>query len=246
MAVTATSNRKSYSGNGATTSFAVDYFTDENDLVVIIRTDATGAEAVQTLTTHYTTTGEGTESGGTVEMVTAPASGETLVILNDPDPTQDLDIRENDSSPAASKETQLDELAMMIQACREELDRCIKFPKTYGSTDIPAPEPVASNYLRWNAAADELENVASIGDVNEYKAGLEDIGSGVATLVVTYSSALAVAAAPVVSIVNTTDSDPLILTPVVTAYSTTGFTVKWSGDTDTANYKLQYFVVEIA
>ncbi|NIV29431.1 MAG: hypothetical protein GWN58_07955, partial [Anaerolineae bacterium] len=53
----------------------------ESDLKVYL-VAADGTETLQTITTHYTVTGGGTPAAtGTVEMVTAPATGETLVIL---------------------------------------------------------------------------------------------------------------------------------------------------------------------
>ena len=67
MTVSSTTTKNSYSGNGSTTVFAYGFKVfDEDDLTVILRTDATGAEAVQSITTHYTVSGVGAASGGNV------------------------------------------------------------------------------------------------------------------------------------------------------------------------------------
>jgi len=76
MAVSATTNSVSYTGNGSTTSFAVTFAFQGTgstaELEVIERTIATGAEATKSYTTHYTVTG-GNGSTGAVVAASAPA-----------------------------------------------------------------------------------------------------------------------------------------------------------------------------
>jgi hypothetical protein len=86
MTVSSATNRVSYNGNGSTTVFAYTFkIFDEDDLTVIIRA-ANGTETTKTITTHYTVSGVGNSGGGNVTMLTAPASGETLVIIRDAGP----------------------------------------------------------------------------------------------------------------------------------------------------------------
>lgn len=47
-----------------------------------------------------------------------------------------------------------------------------------------------------------------------------------------------------VNITNTTDANPSQYACTITAKSTTGFTVTFSGDTDSANYKLEWQTIE--
>ena len=63
-------------------------------------------------------------------MVTAPATGETLVILREQGLTQGLDLVPNDPFPANSIEDSLDKLTFMVQQQQEELGRTIKASKT--------------------------------------------------------------------------------------------------------------------
>jgi hypothetical protein len=102
---------------------------DEDDLTVIIRA-ANGTETTKTITTHYTVSGVGNSGGGNVTMLTAPASGETLVIIRELDLVQELDIVPNDPFPASSVEDALDKLTFMVQQHEETLGRTIKASKT--------------------------------------------------------------------------------------------------------------------
>ena len=124
MTVSSTTTKNSYSGNGSTTVFAYGFKVfDEDDLTVILRTDATGAEAVQSITTNYTVSGVGNTSGGNVTFVTAPASGITVVIRRASPLTQTTDYTPNDPFPAASHEDALDNLTFIAQQQQEQRRR---------------------------------------------------------------------------------------------------------------------------
>lgn len=130
MTVSSSTSRVSYNGNGSTTVFAYTFKVfDQDDLTVIIRS-ANGTETVKTITTHYTVSGVGSAGGGNVTMLTAPASGETLVIIREQDLIQELDIVPNDPFPASSVEDALDKLTFMVQQHEETLGRTIKASRT--------------------------------------------------------------------------------------------------------------------
>jgi hypothetical protein len=121
MTVSSSTNRVSYAGNGSTTVFPYTYkIFDQDDLTVILRA-ANGTETVQTITSQYTVSGVGNAGGGNVTMLTAPASGATLVILREQDLIQELDIVPNDPFPADSLEGALDKLTFMVQQHEETL-----------------------------------------------------------------------------------------------------------------------------
>ena len=132
MTVSTTTNRASYSGNGSTTAFAYGFkiFADA-DLTVIIRSSA-GVETTKTLTTHYTVSGAGTDSGGNVTFTTGnvPASGETVVVLRKLTLTQGTDYVANDPFPAESHEDALDRLTMITQQLDEAVGRSLKVSQT--------------------------------------------------------------------------------------------------------------------
>jgi hypothetical protein len=130
MTVSSTTTKVSYSGNGSTTVFAYGFkiFADA-DLRVIERA-ADGTETVKSLTTHYTVSGAGSDSGGNVTFGTAPASGVTVIIKRNLTLTQGTDYVANDPFPAESHEEALDRLTFITQGIQEELDRAIKASET--------------------------------------------------------------------------------------------------------------------
>lgn len=77
--------------------------------------------------------------------------------------------------------------------------------------------------------------------------GEVSIGSGVASVAVTFPATLQTANATpkvIAWMINTTDTTPQFQPVECTARSATGFTATWNGLTDTANYKLVYVVVD--
>ena len=82
MTVSSVTTKKSGDGDGTTTVFPYDFkIFDDDDITVIIKTDSTGAEAVKTKTTHYTVSNVGVATGGNITFGSAPADGETVVLL---------------------------------------------------------------------------------------------------------------------------------------------------------------------
>jgi len=132
MTISSTTVKNSYSGNGTLDTFNYTFkiFADA-DIQVIIR-DATATETVKTLTTHYTVTGAGSASGGTIVFTAGniPSATETVVIRRASPQTQAIDYIANDPFPAESHEEGLDRSMMAIQQLQEEIDRSIKLSRT--------------------------------------------------------------------------------------------------------------------
>lgn len=135
MTLSSTTNRVSYSGNDVTTAFSFPYyFLSDSDLVVISKVTSTGVETTKILTTDYTVTGAGSPSGGSVTMLTAPATGTTLSIYRDPAKTQDLDLVENDPMPAEEIEKRFDKLTMLVQRLSDRLDRAVRLTDGFAAS----------------------------------------------------------------------------------------------------------------
>jgi len=131
MTLTTTTQKLIYTGNGSLTEFAYTWLINTNtDLKVYLRTIATGAETLQTLTTHYSVSGVGSAGGGNVTFVSAPADTLQIVIVRAVPLTQDTDYVSNDSFPAETHEAALDTLMMAVQDQAEVLDRSIKLSPT--------------------------------------------------------------------------------------------------------------------
>lgn len=165
MTVEATTNRKSYTGDAVTTAFPTVFtFLDDTDLVVILKTTATGVEVTKTITTHYTVTG-GDGANGTVTMLTAPAATEELIIYNDPALTQSLDLLEGDASPAETKEQAWDRLTYIALRLSDRVDRSIRLAEGFTDTfDTSLPALLtASTVLGINADGDGFD-LFELGD----------------------------------------------------------------------------------
>ena len=173
MTISTTTNRVTYTGNGATVAFSFPYaFFAQADLVVIETIIATGVQTTKTLTTHYTISGTTDSlghypSGGTVTAVAAPASTVTWTIYRDPTATQTTDLVENDPMPAESIEAALDYQTVLNQRTRDIAARSLQQPEGDSATidRLPAKVDRASKYLAFDAEGDP---VATAGTTSSY------------------------------------------------------------------------------
>ena len=134
MTVSSSTIKNSYSGDGSTTAFAYGFkIFAAADLTVIIRS-STGVETVKTLTTHYDVSNVGVDGGGNVTFGSAPASGETVVIIRSTANTQTLDLVENDPFLSNSFEESLDKITHQLIEQQEEIDRSFKVSRTNSIT----------------------------------------------------------------------------------------------------------------
>ena len=132
MTISTTTIKNSYSGNGSTTTFNYTFkITDQDDIDVIIRSSS-GTETTKTITTHYTVTGVGNASGGTVVFTSGniPSGTETVVLRRSTPQTQGVDLIENDPLPANTLEDALDKATSISQELQEQVDRSIKISRT--------------------------------------------------------------------------------------------------------------------
>jgi hypothetical protein len=165
MTVSSSTARVSYSGNGSTVDFAVGfYFLENSHLQVIIRA-ANGTETVKTITTDYTVAGAGNPAGGTVTMLTAPVSGETLVVVRNVPLTQQTDYQANDPFPAETHEEALDKLTMLTQQLQDGLTRSIKLSRTntMSSTEFTVGAADRANKILAFDSAGEIAVTQEIG-----------------------------------------------------------------------------------
>lgn len=166
--VSSTTNRVSYSGNGVTTAFSFPYkFLENGDLVVYTRDTTTKYETLQTITTHYTVTGAGSASGGTVTFLSAPATGTQVIIYREPAKTQQVDLDNNRALPVDSLEAQLDRTTLLVQRLLDETSRCVRL--TPAQTDTFTPTlPVtltADSVLAVNSSGDGIALGPTIDEI---------------------------------------------------------------------------------
>ncbi len=132
MTISTTTIKNSYSGDGSTTAFAYTFPINSTSEITVIERSATGTETVKSEgsgSTNYSISDNGA-AGGTITMVTAPASGTTLVIRRNTALTQETDYVANDPFPAETHEDALDKALMQAQELQEQLDRSFKVSRT--------------------------------------------------------------------------------------------------------------------
>jgi len=158
MTISTTTSRITYSGNGVTDEFAFPYYFFENGDLIVILTDSDGVSTVQTITSDYTVTGAGNDSGGTVTMLTPPAAGESLLIYRSLSLTQETDYITGDPFPAETHERALDRLTMIAQQLQEELNRSAKLPVT----SVADAESLVADIITLANIAGDISDVAVI------------------------------------------------------------------------------------
>jgi hypothetical protein len=155
--VSSTTCRVSHSCNGSSTEFAFTFpIIETDDLVVIHRVNSTGVETVLTETTNYSVaaTNNDFSSGGTVTTVSTYASGITLVLLRNTDMDQDADLEDSGVLRLETLEDEYDKLTMIVQELQEELNRCLKYPRSDSSdlsSELPNSVSRASTTLIFDA-----------------------------------------------------------------------------------------------
>ena len=116
MSLSSTNHINEYPGDGADLTFDYTFrILNENDLRVMVVVDATAVETLQVITTDYTVSGVGDIGGGTVTFVSAPASGETVILGRYMDlGEQPIDLANQGAFQPDTLEEGLDRLAMIL------------------------------------------------------------------------------------------------------------------------------------
>lgn len=158
MTIASTQSRITYAGDGIAIAFPVPFvFFGADEIRVIERNLANGAETERLLTSDYTVSG-GSGGTGTVTALAAPGTGRSWTIIRDTQPTQLVDYTPNDPFPAETHERALDRLTALVQELGHRLDRAATLGPTTPLASLALPEPQANGYIGWNDAADRLEN----------------------------------------------------------------------------------------
>lgn len=158
MTVSTTANRVSYTGNGATTAFSFPYpYRIAADLVVIVRTIATGAESIKTTPTDYTLSGvtdsgTGGFSSATVTFGTAPTSAQEVHIVRNVTTTQTADYTSGSGINPPTLEGGLDLLSLAAQYSADGLDRVLRARRSDPSlSDMPSSITRANKILAFDS-----------------------------------------------------------------------------------------------
>lgn len=114
---------------------------EDTDLVI----DKDGV--TQTLTTHYTVTGEGEDTGGTVTFVTPMTGGEVVTIYRDMAIERLTDFQQNGPYSSASLNDDLDRITLVLQDLKSGQERSLRFSPTSEATAAQTQFSPISNWL---------------------------------------------------------------------------------------------------
>ena len=181
--MTTSDNNRSfrYEGNGVTDTFSFPsrIFTT-GDIVVEIITRATDV-LVETLTisTDYTVTitGDETASVQVTNAAKIPSTLQDIQLRSSLAKTQTVDLPSGTVFPAKSVEDALDRVTVIVQEVSEDINRSVKLSSSSSLSNIVLPNPVASEVIGWNAAADNLTTYS----FSEVSATLDAVFIGLAS-----------------------------------------------------------------
>ena len=109
----------------------------------------------------YTVSGVGVAGGGNVTFTTAPANGVVVERIRETALTRTTDYPPNGDLLESTLDADFDKTWQAMQEINEHVERAIKLP--LGSTSDPVLDAlVANRYLRVNAAADGIDQVATV------------------------------------------------------------------------------------
>lgn len=130
MAISSTTRKAGpYTGNGSTVVLPFSFKIFSTSDVRVVHTDLAGVEDDLTLTTHYTVSmnaDQDTSPGGTITMVTAPASGHLTTITSQVSDLQPLTLTNAGGFYPTVINTALDRLTIMVQQLAEKVGRSVK------------------------------------------------------------------------------------------------------------------------
>lgn len=169
MTVTTEAARKSiFDGTGSTGPFTFNWRVLAAADIIVTHVDSSGT------TSTYTTPGDYTislvdagQSGGSITLTTALASGEQLIIDGDAPYTQEVKLRNQGRYDAEVHESVADKLTILVQEMRDTLSRCIKIPSaddTGTTTEVTTEENRANKALVFDTDGNAI---ASTYDAND-------------------------------------------------------------------------------
>ena len=149
MPVSDTDPKKSYSGDGSTTEFTYDFRIFEDKDITATLIDSDGVETVLVLTTDYTVSGAGAETGGSITLTTAPLNGETLVIQRILVIKRETDYPTNGAFRSQVLDNDIDRVVMTVQQVNTDQKRCLKISLASGLENLMLADPSPDAVIGW-------------------------------------------------------------------------------------------------
>ena len=154
-----------YSGTGIQTVFTFAFKVFQTSDVLVVLTDPYGNNTTQTLTSQYTVTlnsNQDTSPGGTVTMITAPASGYTVTLSSQVQELQTTNLTNAGNFYPSAVNNALDYLTILIQQLTLQVDNALQLPISVQNVTPTLPSPVASAFIGWNNSGNGLANYSGL------------------------------------------------------------------------------------
>jgi hypothetical protein len=143
---------------------------------------------LQTITTHYDVSGAGSDNGGTVAFVTAPANEAIVTLLRDLTIERSSDFQESGEFRAKVINDELDKIISMVQETEDALERTLHQTSTdiTGTLELPEKEARASKVLAFDASGNPI---VSSADLTVIESGATDAAASAAAALVSEGNA---------------------------------------------------------
>ena len=158
-----------YSGNDVTTAFNYNFRIDVNTQLKVFETDDNGTTIELTLTTDYTVSGVGDDTGGQVTRVAgALPTNYTWYIRSDYDSLQETDFESQGGFFPDIHESAFDKVTFQVQQLIDLIDRGIRFDESVsdiGVLTISGDAATRANQVvAFNTTGDDIELQPGVGN----------------------------------------------------------------------------------
>jgi hypothetical protein len=158
MTVATSVSRTVVHGNGAATTFAFPFKILASGDLVVTRTTSAGVDTTLALGTHYSVSGVGAESGGSITYPlsgSALPAGDRLTLRRVLSIVQETDLTNQGPFYAEVHESAFDRALMVDQQLQEQLNRALLVaPSDTGGLVLPNAETRAGRYLVFDGNGD--------------------------------------------------------------------------------------------
>jgi hypothetical protein len=161
MTITVLPSRNEYTSAASQTVFNYTFkIFASTDLNVYITASGAVADDSTDLTTSYTVTGLGDESGGTIVLTTGANSGDLVTIVSNIPSSRTTDYQNNGDFRPDTVNDDFDRVVSIVKKIEDTTNRSVVSPQSQqGPKPLTLPNPIADKLLRWNGAETGLENV---------------------------------------------------------------------------------------
>ncbi len=159
MTLNANDVRDEYTASASQTVFNYTFKIYESTDLNVYVTPAGQECSDSDLTSAYSVSGVGAESGGTITLTTPTSAGDLVTIVSGIPTSRTTDYQNNGDFRPDTVNDDFDRAYSLVKQALDQTGRSLQFPLCQqGVSSLSLPSPVAQNYLRWKADLTGLEN----------------------------------------------------------------------------------------